>query len=93
MLGMERAEGPQTPFEVYCYDCRSTFALGTRSCVHCGRPIAGRAARPQLDARPHPLETQDDEGPEQSLARRIGGTSLWVLVALAAAASRLCAEG
>jgi hypothetical protein len=35
----------------------------------------------------------DPESAEPSIARRIGGTSLWVIIAIAAAASRLCAEG
>jgi len=92
---LQRDEGPQTPFEVYCYHCQSTFAVGTRRCVHCGQPIGGRAARPGREAT---AEVQagtaaEDELVEPSIARRIGGTSLWVLIAIAAAASRLCAEG
>jgi hypothetical protein len=95
MRTMQRVEGPQTPFEVYCYECQSTFAVGTRRCVHCGRPLARQGSRPRLEAKPEALETAVEEelGAEPSIARRIGGTSLWVLVALAAAASRLCAEG
>lgn len=93
MAPMQRAEGPQTPFEVYCYHCKATFALGTRRCVHCGRPLGRRAGRPGPDERPEPLEAAEEGIAEPSLARRIGGTSLWVLIAIAAAASRLCAEG
>jgi hypothetical protein len=89
---MQRAEGPQTPFEVYCYHCKSTFALGTRRCVHCGRPLGRQPGRPEQEARPEPLESVEDGMIEPGMVRRIGGTSLWVLIALAAAASRLCAE-
>jgi hypothetical protein len=90
---MQRAEGPQTPFEVYCYNCKATFALGTRRCVHCGRPLGRQAGRAEGGSRPEPLEMSEDGIAEPSLARRLGGTSLWVLIAIAAAASRLCAEG
>jgi hypothetical protein len=90
---MQRAEGPQTPFEVYCYNCKATFALGTRRCVHCGHRLGRQARSAEGDARPEPLEAAEEGIAEPSLARRIGGTSLWVLIAIAAAASRLCAEG
>lgn len=90
---MQRTEGPQTPFEVYCYHCKSTFAIGTRRCVHCGRPLARQGTRPLPDARPEPLETADEGLGEPSAARRIGvSTSLWVLIAIAAAATRMCSE-
>ncbi len=42
---MERHEGPQTPYEVYCYNCRVTAAAGTSRCVHCGGRMGGRAQR------------------------------------------------
>ncbi len=37
---MEMREGPQTPFEVYCFNCKVTFPIGTRRCVHCGARVA-----------------------------------------------------
>ncbi len=37
---MEMREGPQTPFEVYCFNCKVTFPVGTRHCVHCGARVA-----------------------------------------------------
>ena len=42
---MKRHEGPQTPYEVYCYNCRVTSAAGTSRCVHCGGRLGGRAQR------------------------------------------------
>ena len=92
MQRMEIRTGPQTPFEVYCYECRVTFPVGTRSCVHCGRPIG-----PPPGVRvSNPLAPDGDAGepPEAlSAARRFGGLSLWVLLALGAALSRLCGGG
>jgi hypothetical protein len=86
---MERVEGPQTPYEVYCYDCRVTFAAGTRRCVHCGGRVGSRAAGPVLAGA-----TQlPDDPTEPSIGRRLGGMSLWLLLAVGAALSRMCAEG
>ena len=42
---MKRHEGPQTPYEVYCYHCRVTAAVGTSRCVHCGGRLSGGAQR------------------------------------------------
>jgi hypothetical protein len=89
---MEIREGAQTPYEVYCNHCRVTFAAGTRSCVHCGGPLSGAGRSPAvagavLDA---PAEA---EVAEPSPLRRLGGMSLWVLLALGAALSRMCEGG
>jgi hypothetical protein len=87
---MDSRVGPQTPYEVYCYECRVTFPVGTRSCVHCGRPIGA----PPGVRLPSPLVPAGDgvEAPDTlSSVRRLGGLSLWVLLALGAALSRLCA--
>lgn len=87
---MDRIEGPQTPYEVYCYHCQVTFAAGTRRCVHCGRRLGsrGRAEAAGLEASEVPEDVA-----EPGLGRRLGGMSLWVLIAIGAALSRMCAEG
>lgn len=93
---MEMRVGPQTPYEVYCYECRVTFPIGTRRCVHCGRPIPmGPLARGPLPAAPGPAPAASDELelPPQLSARRLGGMSLWALLLLGAALSRFCAGG
>ena len=92
MAAMERVEGPQTPFEAYCFNCSVTFPVGTRRCVHCGGPIGRplRQAAPQLSAE-FPVEVAEEEAPAQaSTGRRIGGISLWILLGLGAALSRMC---
>jgi hypothetical protein len=92
MVCMEIRTGPQTPFEVYCFHCRVTFPIGTRRCIHCGQPIgAPPGAQPA-----NPLLPADEaaEMPElPSVARRFGGLSLWVLLALGAMLSRMCGGG
>ena len=62
-----------------------------RTCVHCGRPIgAGPMGRgPQL----LPGAPEEAELPGPLSARKLGGMSLWVLLALGAALSRFCAGG
>lgn len=90
---METRIGPQTPYEVYCYDCKVTFPIGTRACVHCGRPIGmGPMARGPIPIRPSG-GPEELELPGQISARKLGGMSLWVLLALGAAVSRFCAGG
>jgi hypothetical protein len=92
---MEKRIGPQTPYEVYCYNCRVTFPVGTRSCVHCGRPIGAAPLTPGapqiLPGSPGSADELELPGPLS--ARKLGGMSLWVLLALGAALSRFCAEG
>jgi hypothetical protein len=91
---MEKRVGPQTPYEVYCYECRVTFPVGTRSCLHCGRPIgvpaASRMLNPMLPAGAGDAAEAADP---LSSARRFGGLSLWVLLAIGAALTRLCGGG
>lgn len=91
---METRIGPQTPFEVFCYHCKVTFPVGTNRCIHCGRPIGSvPAARGGAPITPGAAELPDEiELPGQISVRKIGGMSLWVLLALGAALSRLCAE-
>jgi hypothetical protein len=85
-----RKEGPQSPWEVYCYHCKTTFPVGRRECVHCGRRI-GSESTPRLKLAAHPLEAPEEATGEPKLARRLGGLSLWVLLAIGAVISRLCA--
>ena len=91
---METRVGAQTPYEVYCYSCKVTFPIGTRQCIHCGRPIGGspltRARHPADHARRRRSSRGDRDAGQISM-RKLGGMSIWVLLALAAAVSRLCA--
>lgn len=93
MRVMELREGPQTPFEVYCYHCHVTFAAGTRRCVHCGARLGDRPGPPGLFAPPEASgDLADADAAELSVGRRLGGASLWVLLALGAVVLRMCAE-
>ena len=94
---MERVQGAQTPYEVYCFRCRVTFPAEARTCLHCGgklyapgeRPVASDPTSP---GPPLPLPTGDESGEEgPGLAvRRFGGLAIWGLVAISAILNSLC---
>ena len=83
---MERIEGPQTPFEVYCHHCQASFAVGTKRCLHCGRRLGARGGASPEGVMVEPQDLV--EGAEPALGRRLGGMSLWVLLAIGAAPRR-----
>ncbi len=88
----KRFDGPQTPFEVYCYSCQSSFAAGTRRCVHCGGRLGRERTAPAV-ARP---SIQDQEILQEELPTRkrfSPMTALWLVLALGAAAYRACTGG
>lgn len=92
---MKRVEGPQTPYESYCFSCRVTFPVDARHCVHCGGRLARGAAEgaavglPGLLGGSEPEEVPDEEGALFTL-RRFGGLLIWTLVAASALLSNLC---
>lgn len=80
----------QTPYEVACPDCRVTFPIGTRQCVHCGGPIARqRSLQPRLRPSGEESVVVNDE-----LGRRPGGfspmTLVWVVLLLGGYLYRSC---
>lgn len=88
---MNPIEGPKTPFEVYCHHCQTSFAAGTRTCIHCGNRIGKMHRVPAGEVVPdviHPAE--EEEGAELSLGRRMGGLAVWVVIAVGATLLRLC---
>ena len=94
---MERVEGAQTPFEVYCFRCRVTFPAEARSCLHCGgrlfkageRAVPGPAQTLPGATLPLPADEEAAEGPSLTV-RRFGGLAIWALVALSAILNSLC---
>jgi hypothetical protein len=86
-------------YEVRCESCESSFAPGTRNCVHCGRRIGGglMAALTQGRADAEGLETAppDPFGEEEEVQGPSRGKGMiWmVLLAMIASALRFCSEG
>lgn len=100
---MRRVEGPQTPYEVYCYRCRVSFPAEARRCMHCGERLsasgeapslavaAGVPESPRLPTRsPGPIPAREEEEESVLAVRRFGVPAVWALVALSAILSNLC---
>lgn len=93
---MERREGPQTPYEVYCYQCHSTFALGTPRCIHCGSRLArsetplGPAAGADGPEMADPGGAEADGSPMVGMLRRLSGAGVWFVFVLVAIVARMC---
>ena len=83
-------DGPKTPYEVYCPNCRVTFPVGTKQCLHCGARVGRSRFQPTLDLPPG----SEDVLGEQEPARRSGlspFTLVWVVLLLAGYLYRACA--
>jgi hypothetical protein len=88
-----RTAPPDSPYEVYCQNCRVSFPVGTRSCLHCGRPIGRRSAAPATPAGPRPPATADEELLEELPGRSMAFspmTLVWLLAAVATVVYRAC---
>jgi hypothetical protein len=87
-----RSETKVAPFEVYCTFCNVSFPVGTRSCVHCGRPIGRSAAAPRTLRDPGPI---DEEPAEEAPARSMAFspmTFVWLAAAAATVIYRSCQQ-
>jgi hypothetical protein len=87
-------------YEVRCESCQSSFAPGTKNCVHCGRRIGGglmaALGQGRSDASPAMEETAPEPfGEEEQLQVPTRGKGMiWmVLLAMIASALRFCTEG
>jgi ribosomal protein L37E len=90
------------PFETRCPNCRVSYPIETRRCIHCGSPTARSAAPAAPEARLQRVQGAPppaaDEGEEDSaqlqrsgLARAMG--LLWLVLAIAASLYRACTGG
>ena len=88
-----QAQGPQTPFEVFCPQCKVTFPVGARHCLHCGGRLLRERTRlvealSSFDQEGAPLE---DEGPRMN--RFSPDALIWVLLFVVGTLYRACASG
>jgi hypothetical protein len=102
---MERIQGAQTPYEVYCYHCRVTFPREQRRCVHCDGPLGPPGRVAELGGAPSRLgdflggkDTAAEGGEETEetgamLLRRFGGLAVWAVLAFFAVLSNMCEQG
>ncbi len=81
--------GAAPPTEVYCNQCRVTFPVGSKRCIHCG----GRLARHRFQPGMEPPANLDEMLVEEELPRRSGispYTLVWVALLLAGYFYRAC---
>ena len=102
---MQQQDGPRTPFEVFCNQCRVTFAAGTKNCVHCGARLSRTRTRRRLGFSPfgsdetpagapdpYQPEPMEEEPTKRSLPVS-PMTLLWVIILLGAGLQRACLPG
>ena len=99
-----QSEKPLAPFEIYCLQCRVTFPMNARRCLHCGGRLSKTRGGPPilfqpepsilpsiLPSMPPPLDLPDEDVP-----RRTKGISpvsiLWIAVAVAVGVQRACSS-
>jgi len=66
-------------FEVRCYHCDTSFAVGTKSCIHCGQ----RLGRPPVEVVYGGARSQ---APEEEVKNSPLRSVMWVLMAIIAVA-------
>jgi hypothetical protein len=84
-------------YEVRCERCRTSFAPGTRRCIHCGQPI-GRQLFGGMTAVEPELAGEPAAAPSSGAPARAGRGRgvLWTVLAVIAVLSslaRTCAAG
>jgi hypothetical protein len=83
-------DGPRTPFEVYCHNCRVTAPAGARRCVHCGNRLGRERFRPVLELPPGSENVLGSE----DLPKRTGPfspfTLVWIVLLLGGYLYRAC---
>jgi ribosomal protein L37E len=90
-----RGPAPNTPYEVSCTRCRVTFPVGTRTCIHCGQPIARSSAEAAALAQRAGGAAGADDPLEEFPVRALKAsplTLLWLLAGAAAIAFRACSS-
>ena len=78
---MRRHPSPTAPFEVWCNHCRTSFATGTKRCIHCGERLAKRRFDPRLEISPemHEAVLVEEEAPTKK-GPFSPLTIVWILV-------------
>lgn len=90
-----QAEGPRNPYEVRCAQCRVSFPVGTKRCLHCGGHLTRDRLPPQPIVYPPLVETPEEFADEEASKRssRVSPISvLWIVAALGVAIQRACAS-
>jgi hypothetical protein len=88
-----QAQGPQTPYEVFCPRCNVTYPVGTRHCIHCD----GRLSKDRWQPIEAPVTFGEGAAPPQDERPRRSPFSpvalIWVLLFVAGTVYRTCTSG
>ena len=85
----------QTPYEVRCESCQTTFPVGTRRCVHCGSRL-GRRPRPVGPRGPFMEGAYEAEEESEESGGSVIRAALWALsvgLAILGSMFRVCQGG
>ena len=94
---MQRHPSPP-PIEVWCNHCDTSFAAGTKRCVHCGNRLAKqRVPRVRFGKQLElPPELQEDLLVEEDVPKRKSPISpftlVWIAVLVGGYVFQLCAQ-
>lgn len=99
---MQRHETLPASYEVWCNHCQTSFAAGTKRCIHCGQRLARQrrqrpVSTPRLDDHvERPPELDDLLGEEEDTSRRRSPLSpltlVWIAILLGGYLFQLCAQ-
>jgi len=98
---MRQHQTPTASFQVWCNECHTSFATGTKRCIHCGGRLAKQSRRrslraPQLDPQiGFPEEVEDVMIEDTPAPGRKGFSPLtlvWVAVLLGGYLFQLCSQ-
>ena len=90
-VGFEPAASASA-YEVRCLHCNTSFAPGTRRCIHCGERI-GRLPDLRLGLPFPPDGAEPDEGMPTGSAARTGLWAVTAVIAMAGSFFRMCQGG
>ncbi len=88
-----QAQGPQTPYEVFCPECNVTFPVGTRHCLHCGGRLSRERGRLIEALSSFEGEDAPPEGEASPMSRFSPVALVWVLLFAAGTLYRACTSG
>ena len=88
-----KVEGPQTPFEVFCPRCRTSFALGTKRCVHCGGQVSRERFSKAFELPPGSEDLVLEEDAPKARSSFSPFTLVWVALLLGGYLYRACSGG
>ena len=92
----------RTPFDVFCHNCKVTFALGTKNCIHCGGRLTPRGAPRAMGRIVHAEPFEPVGAPEEVIVEETTGgrwrlpvspvTLLWIVLIAGSVAQRACQD-